>query len=105
MVEAREEDQDFNNNDENDDGEGWDDAEGWSDDEEEDPQEAARKLMQEVEEERKQAAAVAENMAQIEQMQKDWESKMSSGEAKVTGWSLITVKRFVQLMKQELAEE
>jgi len=44
-------------------------------------------------------------MALIAQMQKKWDDKMSSGAAKVTGWSLITVKRFVQLMKQELAQE
>ena len=30
---------------------------------------------------------------------------MASGAAKVTGWSLITIKRFVSLMKLELSEE
>jgi len=30
---------------------------------------------------------------------------MASGAAKITGWSLITIKRFVDLMKVELAKE
>ena len=38
-------------------------------------------------------------------MQKDREAKLSSSAAKLTGWKLISVSRFVELMRQELSEE
>lgn len=38
-------------------------------------------------------------------MQKDREAKLNSSAAKLTGWKLISVSRFVELMRQELSEE
>jgi len=38
-------------------------------------------------------------------MQRDREEKQASKAAKILGWKLIPVSRFVDLMKAELAEE
>lgn len=57
--------------------------------------------MAEIENEKK----IAANMAAIEEMQKAQEALMAKSIARLTGWKLIPVKKFIELMKVELAEE
>ena len=81
-----------------DDGNGWGDA---YDEEEEDPQEQARRLQVEIDNEK----AIEANMSLIEQMREERAALTNNSCQKLTNWKLIGAKRFISLLKQELAEE
>ena len=81
-----------------DDGEGWGDA---YDEEEEDPMEQARRIQAEIDNER----AIESNMKMIEEMRAEREKLLDNSCQRLTNWKLIGVKRFIGLLKKELAEE
>ena len=84
--------------DSDDDGDGWGDAYG---EEEEDPMEIAMKLREEIENEK----AIQSNMNMIEQMREQRMALQNNSCQKLTNWKLIGIKRFIALLKKELAEE
>ena len=61
--------------------------------------------MAEVREELQKENAIAENMKQIETMRKNIEELMQSRIAKLTGWKLIDIIEFVEILKKELGED
>jgi hypothetical protein len=57
--------------------------------------------MREIERDRQ----IEENLKLIEEMRTARATLLDNKPAKLTNWKLISVKKFVELMKQELAEE